>query len=71
MKKQKVRSRGRPAGGLSLVTVSMEDLMSVFNSKAKIVVGRVFVEQSGLLEAAQKKVRADIFEEATSPYVTD
>ena len=44
------------------MTVSMEDLMSVFNSKARIVVGRVFVEQSGLLEAAQKKVREEFFD---------
>lgn len=64
--KQSKRGRGRPSGGLSLVTVPMSDIMSVCNSKANVVVGRVFAEQAGILDEGLKreKMTAELFDEA-------
>lgn len=44
------RKRGKPAGGVSLITVPMQDVMNACNASALVTIGRVWGEQMGIIK---------------------
>ena len=44
------RKRGKPAGGVSLITVPMQDVMNACNASALVTIGRVWGEKMGIIK---------------------
>ena len=57
------RKRGKPAGGVSLITVPMQDVMNACNASALVTIGRVWGEKMGIIkegtEEKQERIIAD------------
>jgi hypothetical protein len=45
------KKRGKPTGGVSLIEVSMQDVMNVCNSSAVVTIGRVWAEKMGIIKS--------------------
>lgn len=65
----KTGKRGRPVGGVSLISVSMSSLFAAVGDKATVKVGRLWLAEQGVSVVNNEAVRKTV--EAAAPAQTE